>query len=155
MSNYERLMINHENIAIEDKFELPGKFKGFYTDGVILIDKYLSYTERNEVLAEEIAHSKITYGNIINESEIFNRKLELRAQRLGTEMIVTLKGIIEAFKIGIYNLFELAEHFEVSEGYVLDALQHYKMKFGLSTYYNGYIISFEPLQVFKYIDKTE
>lgn len=155
MSNYESMLIKHENIAIKDTFALPGKFKGFYTDGVILIDKYLGHKEKIEVLAEELAHYKITYGNIIDKCEIFNRKLELKAQRLGAEMIITLSGIINAFEHGIYNLYELAEYFEVSQGYVLDAIQHYKMKYGLSTCFDGHIICFEPLQVYKYIEKTE
>lgn len=155
MSKYEKMLITHENIAIKDTFELPGKFKGFYTDGVILIDKYLSPKEKVEVLAEEIAHCKFTYGNIIDESEMFNRKLELKAKRMGAEMIITLSGIINAFEHGIYNLYELAEYFEVSQHYVLNAIKHYKMKLGLSTCYNGYLIRFEPLQVFKYKNLNE
>lgn len=46
----------------------------------------------------------------------------------------------------------MTSYIEVTENYIVSVLNHYKMKFGLSTYHKGYVIKFEPFQVFKHIE---
>ncbi|SUK14684.1 pathogenicity island protein [Staphylococcus agnetis] len=50
MRKYEDLLINHEKFNIEDKYNLPGNFKGFYDNDVILIDKNLNARQKLGVL---------------------------------------------------------------------------------------------------------
>jgi len=150
VGKYEELIIQNNHLHICDSFELPGMFKGFYDNGVILIDKNLSDAKKLEILSEELAHHEITYGNILNEQDIQNRKYELKARRLANEKIISLKGIIEAFLQGIHNLYELANFFEVTESFVLQSIEHYKQKYGYSTRCGKYVIQFEPLRVFEY-----
>ncbi len=152
LNRYENLMSNHDDLLIFERNDLPKNHKGFYSDGVVLIDRTLSQLNKLEILSEEIAHHKVTYGDILDDESIFKRKFELKARRCGYEMLITLDGIISAYKSNVHNLYELANYFEVTESYVIKTLEHYKMKFGLSTYHNGYVIKFEPLQVFKYIE---
>lgn len=149
MGKYEELIIQNNHLHICDSFELPGMFKGFYDNGVILIDKNLSNAKKLEILSEELAHHEITYGNILNVNDIQNKKYELKARRLSSERIITLKGIIDAFKHGVQNLYELANFFEVTEQFILETLEHYKQKHGYSVCCDGYIIQFEPLRVFE------
>lgn len=108
MGKYEHLLHQFNHITVEDKFELPGEFKGFLDNDVILIDKNLSTYHKHEVLAEEIAHYKITYGNIIDQSNMLNHKLELKARRLAYESVITLQGLIDAFEFGVHNLHEMS-----------------------------------------------
>ncbi|MGF0107077.1 ImmA/IrrE family metallo-endopeptidase [Staphylococcus hominis] len=150
MGKYEELIIQNNHLHICDSFELPGMFKGFYDNGVILIDKNLSNAKKLEILSEELAHHEITYGNILNVNDIQNKKYELKARRLSSERIITLKGIIDAFKHGVQNLYELANFFEVTEQFILETLDHYKKKHGYSVCCDGYIIQFEPLRVFEH-----
>lgn len=152
MGRYEDLLIQNSHLHICDTFELPGMFKGFYDNGVILIDKNLSDAKKLEILSEELAHHEITYGNILNEQDIQNKKYELKARRLANEKLISLEGIIEAFLQGIHNLYELANFFEVTESFVLQSITHYKQKYGYSTRYGKYVIQFEPLRVFEYKD---
>ena len=152
MGRYEDLLIQNSHLHIYDTFELPGMFKGFYDNGVILIDKNLSDAKKLEILSEELAHHEITYGNILNEQDIQNKKYELKARRLANEKIISLEGIIEAFLQGIHNLYELANFFEVTESFVLQSIEHYKQKYGYSTRCGKYVIQFEPLRVFEYKD---
>ncbi|HAR6222467.1 TPA: ImmA/IrrE family metallo-endopeptidase [Staphylococcus pseudintermedius] len=149
MGKYEEMLINHDYIYIEDKYNLPGKFKGFYDNDVILIDRNLNTYQKHEVLAEEIAHYKISAGNILDQSNILNRKLELKARRLANESVITLQGLIDAYHNGISNIHEMADFFEVNLSFVQECLKHYKMKYGLSVKYGEYIIEFEPLNIFK------
>lgn len=153
MGNYERLLQRYTHITVEDKFSLPGEFKGFLDNDVILVDKDLSTYHKHEVLAEEIAHYKITSGNIIDQSHMLNRKFELKARRLAYESVITLQGIIDAFEFGVQNLHEMAIFFEVSKSFVKESIEHYKMKYGLQVEYGNYVIKFEPLIIFKYIEE--
>ncbi|MDM8326536.1 ImmA/IrrE family metallo-endopeptidase [Staphylococcus felis] len=152
MGKYEELLNKYKYIDIEDKFCLPGNFKGFLDNEVILIDRNLTNAQKHEVLAEEIAHYKFSAGDILDQSDVLNRKFENYARRHAKEMIITLEGITEAFKQGIHNLYELANFFEVSESFVLESIEHYKMKYGLSTECKGYLIQFEPLTIYKNIN---
>lgn len=150
MSHYEELLTKNEHIKIKDTHALPNGYSGFYKDGVILIDKNLSEIRKAEVLYEELAHHKLTYGNILDQSKWINRKFESYARRYGYEAALPLRIIVEAHNYGISNLYELAEYVQLSEEYIAEILKHYKNKYGIGTHYGEYLITFDPLRVFKY-----
>lgn len=114
MSKYEELMKKHSHIPISDNHKLKGNFKGIFANGAILIDKDLSNFQKHAVLAEEIAHYKYTYGNILDQSNMLNKKLELFARRKAYESVITLQGLIDAYNNGISNIHEMADFFEVN-----------------------------------------
>ncbi|MDH8783409.1 MULTISPECIES: ImmA/IrrE family metallo-endopeptidase [Bacillati] len=147
MGRYEDLLIQNSHLHICDTFELPGMFKGFYDNGVILIDKNLSDAKKLEILSEELAHHEITYGNILNEQDIQNKKYELKARRLAFEMLIDLDDLVRAHSEGIKNAYELSEFFEVTEQFIKDCLKHYKTKHGNKVKHDNYLITFEPLNV--------
>ncbi|WP_053035258.1 ImmA/IrrE family metallo-endopeptidase [Staphylococcus haemolyticus] len=152
MSRYEQLLAENEHIKIKDTHSLPDGYSGFYKDGIILIDKNLSETRKAEVLYEELAHHKLTYGNILDQSKDINRKFESYARRHGFEAALPLRIIVEAHHYGVSNLYELAEYVQLSEEHVLEILEHYKQKHGIGTHYGDYAITFEPLRVFRLYD---
>mgnify|MGYP002717660775 FL=1 len=152
MSRYEQLLTENEHIKIRDTHSLPDGYSGFYNDGIILIDKNLPETRKAEVLFEELAHHKLTYGNILDQSKWINRKFESYARRHGYEAALPLRIIVEAHHYGVSNLYELAEYVQLSEEHVLEILEYYKTKHGYSTRYGKYVIQFEPLRVFEYKD---
>ena len=150
MGLYEDLCMEYSHIYIKETNNLPSFQSGSCVNKEIFIRPNLSETHKAEILAEELAHHKLTYGNITDQSQFNNRKFEGYARRYAMEHIISLKGIIDAFKHGCHNLYEIANFFEVSEGYVQNCLAHYKRKYGLSTLYGDYLIRFEPLGVFEY-----
>lgn len=152
MSRYEQLLTENEHIKIRDTHSLPDGYSGFYNDGIILIDKNLPETRKAEVLYEELAHHKLTYGNILDQSKWINRKFESYARRHGYEAALPLRIIVEAHHYGVSNLYELAEYVQLSEEHVLEILEYYKTKHGYSTRCGKYVIQFEPLRVFEYKD---
>ncbi len=149
MSKYEELMKKHSHIPISDNYKLKGNFKGIFANGAILIDKDLSNFQKHTVLAEEIAHYKYTYGNILDQSNMLNKKLELFARRKAYESVITLQGLIDAYNNGISNIHEMADFFEVNLSFVQECLSHYQNKYGLYTHYGDYIIRFDPLTINK------
>ncbi|MBE7359923.1 ImmA/IrrE family metallo-endopeptidase [Staphylococcus epidermidis] len=150
MSHYEELLTRNEHIKIKDTHSLPNGYSGFYKDGVILIDKNLSERRKAEVLYEELAHHKLTYGNILDQSKDINRKFENYARRYGYESALPLRIIVEAHNYGVSNLYEFSEYVQLSEEYIAEILKHYKNKYGIGTHYGEYSITFDPLRVFKY-----
>lgn len=150
MGIYEELCIENDWIEIEETNRLPKFQPGFYINGKIYINSNLSETRKAEVLYEELAHHKLTYGNILDQSKWINRKFESYARRHGYEAALPLRIIVEAHHYGVSNLYELAEYVQLSEEHVLEILEHYKQKHGIGTHYGDYSITFEPLRVFKY-----
>ncbi|WP_180529939.1 ImmA/IrrE family metallo-endopeptidase [Staphylococcus haemolyticus] len=152
MGLFEELCIKNDWIEIEETNRLPKFQSGFYINGKIYINSNLSETRKAEVLYEELAHHKLTYGNILDQSKWINRKFENYARRYGFEAALPLRIIVEAHNYGVSNLYELAQYVQLSEKYIVEILGHYKQKHGLTTRYGKYVIQFEPLRVFEYKD---
>ncbi|EWT48818.1 hypothetical protein V270_02226, partial [Staphylococcus aureus M39274] len=95
-------------------------------------------------------HNKLTYGDIADYSNFNNRKFENYARRHGFISAVPLREIVEAYNYGVRNLYELSEYLQLSEEYILEAIEQYKKIYGIGTHYGEYSITFEPLRVFKY-----
>lgn len=149
MGLYESL-VNDCDFEIIETEKLPSVYDGYYFNGKIFIKPNLSNARKYEILAEELAHHKLTYGNITDQTIFNNRKFEGYARRYAMEQIIPLRGIVDAFKHNCHNLYEMANFFEVSEGFVQQCIDNYKKRYGLSTLHNGYLIQFEPLRVFEY-----
>ncbi|MGZ9442974.1 ImmA/IrrE family metallo-endopeptidase [Staphylococcus epidermidis] len=150
MGLFEELCIRNDWIEIEETNRLPKFQPGLYINGKIFINSNLSETRKTEVLYEELAHHKLTYGNILDQSKDINRKFENYARRHGYEAALPLRIIVEAHNYGVSNLYELAEYVQLSEEYIVEILKHYKNKYGIGTHYGEYLITFDPLRVFKY-----
>lgn len=150
MGLFEELCIKNDWIEIEETNLLPKFQPGFYINGKIYINSNLSETRKAEVLYEELAHHKLTYGNILDQSKDINRKFENYARRYGYEVALPLRIIVEAYNYGVSNLYELAEYVQLREEYIAEILKHYKSKYGIGTHYGEYLITFDPLRVFKY-----
>ncbi|MCO4338423.1 ImmA/IrrE family metallo-endopeptidase [Staphylococcus agnetis] len=148
MGKYEELLMECE-IEVKETSRLPKDFDGWYQNGKIFIRPTLPERRKHEILHEELAHHKLTYGNILDQSQYNNRKFENYARRYSYETSMPLSGIVQAFKQGVHNLYELANFFDISEGHVLDCIEHYKKKYGIGTHYGNYSITFEPLRVFE------
>ncbi|PTH38410.1 ImmA/IrrE family metallo-endopeptidase [Staphylococcus agnetis] len=149
MGLYEEALIQHDYIEVREADVLPDNLDGVWLGDLILIKRNLPERKKVEVLFEELAHNKLTYGDITDQKQFNHRKFENYARRYSYETSMPLSGIVEAFKQGVHNLYELANFFEISEGHVLDCIEHYKKKYGIGTHYGNYSITFEPLRVFE------
>ncbi|MBA8761759.1 ImmA/IrrE family metallo-endopeptidase [Staphylococcus coagulans] len=149
MGLYEETLIQHDYIEVREANVLPDDLDGVWLGDLILIKRNLPEKKKVEVLFEELAHHKLTYGDITNQKQFNNRKFENYARRYSYETSMPLSGIFEAFKQGVRNLYELANFFEITEGYALYCIEHYKKKYGLQVRYGEYLIRLEPLTIYK------
>ena len=119
--------------------------KGLYCDGVIGINKNIkNMTERSCILAEELGHHHTSAGNIIDQTKTENRKQEQRARMWAYNRQIGLSGIIDAYRQGCRNLHEMAECLDVTEEFLQDALEAYRLKYGHYVNVDNYTIYFEP-----------
>ena len=147
MNTYERLedeaRRNGVNV-IAREFRSP-RIKGLYIDGVIgLSNSMQTSAEKACTLSEEMGHHFTSYGNILDLSEAENRKQELRARMWAYNKQIGLTGIVNAYKHGCHNMYEMAEYLDVTEDFLKDALRQYRNKYGVCKAIDNYIIFFEP-----------
>lgn len=100
--------------------------------------------EKTCVLAEEIGHYLTSHGNILDQSKTKNRKQEGKARLWAYNKQVGLPGIISAYNAGCHNLFEMAEHLDVTESFLKELLESFHKKYGEYVVKDNYIIYFEP-----------
>lgn len=131
-----------------------GRLKGLYIDGHIVLNPSIeTYKEKRCILAEEIGHYYTSCGNILDQSKVENRKQERRARGWAYEKLIGPDKIIDAFKHGVQNRYELAEYLNVTEKFIEEALEYFKTKYYPYRQYDEYCITFDPLGVFKSFKK--
>ena len=148
MNNYEKLLDVAENdgITVTEDFDLSQtRFKGLYCDGVIAINQEIeTNAERTGILAEELGHHYTTVGDITSQSTTDERKQEFKARLWAYNKLIGLNGILSAYKANCHTLADMAEHLDVSEEFLSEALECYKQKYGSCAKLDNYLIYFEP-----------
>ena len=143
--DYDTLLTESDKIGLTVK-EKPLKYNNGRIKGnrIAIRQDIRTQTEKSCVLAEELGHYHTTYGDILDLDNVQNRKQEFRARMWGYDRLIGLKGIIQTYKRGCRNPAEMAEELDVTEEYLLEALNAYRSKFGTRTTADGYVIYFEP-----------
>lgn len=141
---YEDLLIEADkNNLITKEKPLPiskGRIKG----NRIAIRTGMTETEKACVLAEELGHYHTSVGNILDMNNTQNQKQELVARMWGYNRLIGLYGIIDCYRAGCQNIYEMAEYLDVTEEFLSEALERYRQKFGKCVRFDNYVIYFEP-----------
>ena len=142
---YDELLIEaHEN-RLEVRELLLSANKGLIIQNRIGIKKDLdSKKDKACVLAEELGHYYTTDGDILDQTKQENVRQEFKARIWSYNKMIGLIGIVNAFNAGCINYFEMAEYLDVTEEFLLEALNYYKSKYGLYTKLDNYILYFHP-----------
>lgn len=142
---YEELKTKHKdlNIVEMDLSEVKG-LKGLYFDGNIALERKMSQTEKSCVLAEELGHYYTTSGNILDQTDVSNRKQEYRARLYGFNLKIGLMGLIRAFEHGCRSASDIAEYLDVTEEYLKEAVDCYRSKYGVYATVDNYVVYFTP-----------
>lgn len=142
---YEELKTKHKdlNIIEMDLSEVKG-LKGLYFDGNIALERKMSQTEKSCVLAEELGHYYTTSGNILDQTDVSNRKQEYRARLYGFNLKIGLMGLVRAFEHGCRSASDVAEYLDVTEEYLQEAIDCYQGKYGVYATVDNYVVYFTP-----------
>lgn len=149
MAKYEYLIEKASTLGVhvvEKAFKSTAK--GLIKGSTIGIRKTMPTIEKACILAEELGHYHTTAGNILDQSDIRNRKQELRARQWAYQCMIPLHRIVDAHRARISGRYELAEYLDVTEEFLLAAINRYTDKYGLFVVVNDqYMICFNPLGV--------
>ena len=140
---YEELLIESDNLGLIVK-EKPleyhdGRIKG---NRVAIRSTIPTHTQKACVLAEEIAHHITSTGDILDMSNISNRKQEYKARIWSYNKLIDLQGFINAFEHHCTNLYETATFLGVTEQFLADTINAYMHKYGCYIRYKNYVIEF-------------
>jgi Domain of unknown function (DUF955). len=138
----ERLIevATREGLQIKEFTPLPESYLGLYycEDGYLPV-AFLSekiYGQRKlerVVLAEEIGHHLTTFDHTIPYYfESYKQKLKLskseyKALRKGSQLLIYPEEILEAVAHGIEEVWELAEHFNVTDDFMAFRLKAWQV----------------------------
>jgi len=137
----------HHGISI---YEMPMTqgIKGLYNDKIVWINKHLpTFTEKTCIVAEELGHYYTSVGNVLDQTKLSNRKQEKLARTWAYQKLIPLRLIVQAYKKGASNRYELAEFLGVTEGFLDSALERYREKYGTYAVVDGYTLCFDPLGI--------
>lgn len=144
MITYEQLLMEADNKGLITKEKNLPLSKGRIKGNRIAIKKNMTEKEKKCVMAEELGHHYTGVGDILDQSTVSNRKQERYGRIYSYNKLVGLIGIIDAYKHNCRNLYESAEHLNVTEEFLNEAISYYRSKYGTSVTVDNYTIFFEP-----------
>ena len=143
--NYEQLLTVADQAGLQVKAKALQNHDGLLKGKRIAIRKDIeTQAEKSCVLAEELGHYFTSAGNILDQTDIVNRKQEYRARLYGYNLQIGLRGIISAHTAGCRNLYEMADYLDIIEEYLKEALDCYQSKYGEYVKVDNYMIYFIP-----------
>lgn len=86
--------------------------------------------EEKEILAEELGHYYCNALYCLNSDNIQKKKCEYRAMKWAYSVLVPLSKLKEKIIQG-YNLYDLAEYFDVDIKYMINCIDFYTEKYGV------------------------
>jgi len=132
---------------------LPPNIKGLYADNIICINRKQSVVSKACAVIEEIGHHHLTVGDILDQSDVRNRKQELRARQWAYQCMIPLDRIVKAHYARISGRYDLAEYLGVTEAFLQAAIDRFTEKYGLSVKVDDkHIVLFDPLGVIEIFD---
>lgn len=148
MDCYEILVSRADQLGLEViEKEFKSSAKGLCKGKKIGISKSLDTVEKRCVLAEEMAHSFYTVGDILDTRDPAAYKQEMLARSAAFEYLIPLGSLVEAYMSCQYDLSEIPNYLEVTWEFLRDTLSHYSRKYGGMRRYEKYVIYFSPLIV--------
>ena len=154
MTFYETLLqeVADSGLTVHERYDLGNANVGendrllglCYGNHIALAQELETEPERLCILAEEYAHALKTVGNILDQSDVDNRKQERKARGLSYDRLFGIEGIVDALKEGCANTFEMSAHLNVTEKVLLEALNYYEEKYGTRLETDDYDLYFEP-----------
>lgn len=142
MNRIEKLMAEHSNIKFTFTPNLPEHLSGLvYEDNQeIFINNNNEQATQYTTLLEELAHYETGSGEIIDQDSQEKRKQETQARSIAYTEAVPLSSLIECFYDGIWSVPEIADHLDVTNEFLLEAIQNYRSKRGLVFREGNYFI---------------
>lgn len=142
---YDNLLIeaDRKNLVVLEK-PLIANDGRLYKNRIAIRKDINTTKEKTCVLAEEIGHYETSVGDILNQRVAENRKQEFQARMYAYNKLIGIQGLIDCYEYGCKNVHEMAEYLDVTERFVLDAMEAYEQKYGTQIRFKEYVVRFNP-----------
>lgn len=120
------IIVDFSILKIDDG--LDGLFLQWPSKSVILINQHRCIDVQVIAFAEELGHYFKTTGNIISLDSVQKRKSENAGRAWSYQELLPPDRLKSAVHSGICSVWELAEHFGVTDSFVQDAIRYYQQK---------------------------
>ena len=122
---YDELLseADQEGLIVREKdlIDYDGRIK----NNRVAIRRDMTTVKKACILAEELGHHYTTVGNILDQSDVSNRKQEAKARLWSYEKMIGFDGLIRAFEAGCRNRYEIAEFLDVTEEFLQEAVDRW------------------------------
>jgi len=141
-----------------ERIKLPANLKAIYyadpkTTPVVVIDSSVNtHNEEACLLAEEIGHHFTSCGNLLTDSDLHKTiisKQEYLARKWAFKYMISLSDLVDAHLSGCRTIHDVAEHLEITDEFLREAVKVFENIYGSYKLHNGYRIYFDPLWVEK------
>lgn len=144
MVTYNDLLIEADNNSLITKEKPLRANKGRICGNRIAIKHDMTEVEKKCVLAEELGHHYTAVGDILDQTSDRNRKQELQGRLVAYNKLVGLRGLVDAYNHHCMTPSDIADYLEVTQEFLEEAVSCYRMKYGVYTAVDNYVIMFEP-----------
>lgn len=152
MELYEQWLQIAENagLYVMENMTFESQAKGLICGDCIGLNRNLETTaEKVCVLAEEVIHSQINTGDIIDQRLPGSIRQEHVARRILRHHLADLRVIVSLLKSGCKEPYEIAEKMGITESFLSEAISGYKEEYGLFLELDNDILFFEPTVILK------
>lgn len=118
---------------------MPEGLPGYISGNHIYLDSNEDSRGQYEVLLEEIAHYDTTVGDISAQETPSDWSQERQARSIAFEKAVPLDGLIYCMENFVNSLSEVADYFNVTEKFLLEAVDNYRSKLGVIFKHKNYL----------------
>ena len=137
MNPYEKLVdqLTGEGVTVDETTLQGGNVKGLYVQkgdrALIGVDGSLPMVEKMCILAEEAGHHRRTVGNVLAQATPAQPKAENAGRRWAFEQCLSLEQLARTrLDNPDLPLGEMAPLLEVTESFLIDAVEHYHRRHG-------------------------
>jgi len=157
ISTYEQLeqLAFDINIKLQTDF-LPNGMSGYYylnteydVRAVTVSNRLETIVQKTCVLAEELEHFISTPEDLFTASKQMQSKYENIARFNAVKRLIPFEKLVEAKSHRFCDIYELADHLNVTPEFLEFGLVAYKEHYGASVSYRGIVIHFDPFYIRK------
>lgn len=152
MNLYEQWLQKADDIGlcVVENVPFESQARGLVCGNCIGLNQNIETTaEKACVLAEEIIHSQVNTGNILDQRNPNNVRQERITRKILHHHLADLRTIVYLMKSGYKEVAEIAEKMGITENFLFEAISSYKEEYGISLQLEDDILFFEPTIVLK------
>ncbi|MBF2440384.1 hypothetical protein [Listeria seeligeri] len=129
---------------------LPRKLFAIIRKNVVHLNPALTESQLKCTIVEEVMHWQYTAGDIVDLHSISDIKQEKFARRKAHEYLLSIETLALCYDLGYRSYYDVACFLNITESFLVEAVENYREKYGLMHHTGNFIINFgSSIQIFE------